>query len=161
MEYALIKSGTVQNVIVADETFITTITPEWDHIERIDTPAERALGVGMGWGWDGTNFVAPAAPPEPEPTPQPWEWLIDIGPFFDRFGSAKLAVLTSADAGVKAILADTQVRKWIDLQRADVAQSVAYIGTKVPAVTAELQDAILNTPVAPAENLALRKLYFS
>ena len=92
---------------------------------------------------------------------QPWEWLIDIGPFFDRFGAAKMAVLTSADAGVQAILKDTQIRKWLDLKLPEVAQSVAYVGTKVPAVTAELQDAILNTPVAEAESLALRKLYFS
>lgn len=70
MEYALIKSGTVQNVIVADEAFIAAVTPEWDHIERIDTPAELALGVGIGWGWDGANFVAPAAPPAPEIAPE-------------------------------------------------------------------------------------------
>lgn len=91
----------------------------------------------------------------------PCEWLIDIGPFFDRFGAAKMAVLTSADAGVKAILQDIQVRKWIDLKRADVASSLAYVGTKVPAVDAALQTAILNTPVSVADNLAIRKLYFS
>lgn len=91
----------------------------------------------------------------------PCEWLIDVGPFFDRFGAAKLAVLTSADATVKAILQDIQVRKWIDLKRADVASSLAYVGTKVPAVDATLQAAILNTPVDPVDNLALRKLYFA
>lgn len=100
------------------------------------------------------------APAQPQPAPV-WEWLIDIGPFFDRFGAAKMAVLTSADSGVQAVLKDTQIRKWLDLKLPEVAQSVAYVGTKVPAVTAELQDTILNTPVAPAENLALRKLYFS
>lgn len=97
----------------------------------------------------------------PESLPSPTAWLIDIGPFFDRFGPAKMAVLTSMNAGVKAILADTQVRKWIDLQRADVAQSVAYIASVVASVTPELQAAILTTPVSPEENLALRKLYFS
>ena len=161
MEYALIKSGTVQNVIVADEAFIAAITPEWDHIERIDTPAEQALGVGIGWGWDGANFVAPA-PTIPEPQPAPaWEWFIDIGPFFDRFGAAKMAVLTSTDVGVQAILKDTQVRKWLDLKLPEIASAVAYIGTKVPALTAKLQQSILNTPVEEKENLALRKLYFS
>ena len=89
------------------------------------------------------------------------EWLIDIGPFFDRFGAAKMAVLTSADPGVQAILKDTQVRKWLDLKLPELVQSVTYVGTTVPAVTAELQAAILNTPVAPDENLALRKMYFS
>ena len=94
------------------------------------------------------------------PVVDPCEWLIDIGPFYDRFGPAKMAVLTSTDAGVKAILSDTGVRKWIDLKRTDVASSLAYIGTKVLAVDATLQTAILTTPVAVEENRALRKLYF-
>lgn len=98
---------------------------------------------------------------EPTPAVDPCEWLIDIGHFFDRFGAAKMGVLTSADAGVKAILADTQVRKWIDLKRPDVAQSIAYIASVVPAVTPALQDAILAEPVTPEENLALRKQFFS
>ena len=159
--FALIKNGTVQNVIVADEAFITSITSKWDHIECIDTPAELALGVGIGWGWDGSSFVAPL-PPTTEPQPAPaWEWLIDIGPFFDRFGTAKMAVLTSSDAGVQAILKDTPVRKWLDLKLPEIASAVAYIGTKVPGVTPKLQQSILNTPVEEKENLALRKLYFS
>ena len=127
--------GNVINSIVADEQFMLDHYPEGNYRQVLDTPVQ-----------------VPA---------QPWEWLIDIGPFFDRFGAAKMAVLTSADAGVQAILKDTQIRKWLDLKLPEVAQSVAYIGTKVPTVTAAMQDAILNTPVAPTENLALRKLYFS
>ena len=91
----------------------------------------------------------------------PWKWYIDVGPFFDRFGAAKMAVLTSSDVGVQAILKDTQVRKWLDLKLPEIASSIAYIGTKVPALTAKLQQSILNTPVEEKENLALRKLYFS
>ena len=120
-------------LILADEEFVNRYYPG-DFTEVIETP----LAVV-----------------------DPCEWLIDIGPFFDRFGAAKLAVLTSADATVKAILQDIQVRKWIDLKRADVASSLAYVGSKVPSVDATLQAAILTTPVAAADNLALRKLYFS
>ena len=120
-------------VIVADLDFVTAHHPN-DFTEVIETPPVVV---------------------------DPCEWLIDVGPFFDRFGAAKLAVLTSADATVKAILQDIQVRKWIDLKRADVASSLAYVGTKVPAVDATLQAAILTTPVAAADNLALRKLYFA
>lgn len=127
--------GAVINTIIADEQFMLEHYP------------------------DG-NYRAVPDEPTPE-TSKPWEWLIDIGPFFDRFGAAKMAVLTSADYGVQAILKDTQIRKWLDLKLPEMAQSVAYVGTKVPAVTAELQGTILNTPVAPDENLALRKLYFS
>lgn len=89
------------------------------------------------------------------------QYLIDIGPFFDRFGSAKMQVLTSSDLGVQAIIKDTQIRKWLDLKLPEIASAVAYIGTKVPKVTPDLQQSILNTPVAETENLALRKLYFS
>jgi hypothetical protein len=127
--------GNVENTIVADEQFMLDHYPEGNYRLVPDTPA-------------------------PVPA-QPWEWLIDIGTFFDRFGAAKMAVLTSSDAGVQAILKDTQVRQWIDLKHPDVAPSIAYIGTKVPALTAKLQSAIFNTPVAETENLALRKLYFS
>ena len=115
-----------------------------------DSEASAAAGLPI--------FVDAPALPQPAPA---WEWYIDIGPFFDRFGSAKMAVLTSSDVGVQAILKDTQVRKWLDLKLPEIASAVAYIGTKVPAVTQELQQSILNTPVAEIDNLALRKLYFS
>ena len=101
-------------------------------------------------------FTSPVATTEDQT-----QYFIDIGPFFDRFGSAKMQVLTSSDAGVQAIIKDTQVRKWLDLKLPEIASAVAYVGTKVPVVTQELQQSILNTPVAETENLALRKLYFS
>lgn len=115
----------------------------------------KEVGGSVIWTWPE------ATAPVQEPTPQPWEWLIDVGPFFDRFGTAKMAVLTSSDIGVQAIIKDTQVRKWLDLKLPEIASAVAYVGTKVPSVTQELQQSILNTPVEEKENLALRKLYFS
>lgn len=71
-----------------------------------------------------------------------------------------MAVLTSADAGVKAIVQDLNIRKWVDLQRADVASGLAYVGSKVPSVDAALQADILTAPVTDDENRALRRLYF-
>ena len=106
------------------------------------------------------RVVETPEPPAPTPAPE-WEWYIDIGPFFDRFGAAKMAVLTSADVGVQAVLKDTQVRKWLDLRLPEIAQSVQYLASKVPKLTTELQDQIVNTKPAEHENLALRKLYFS
>lgn len=99
----------------------------------------------------------------PQPAAEVYDttWLMDIGPFFDRFGPAKMAVLTSADAGVIAIVKDCQSRKWINIKLPEVASSLAYIGSKVPAVDASLQAYITNTPVPPADSYALRKLYFS
>ena len=103
----------------------------------------------------------PEPPEPPAPAAPVWEWYIDIGPFFDRFGAAKMAVLTSADVGVQAILKDTQIRKWLDLKLPEIEQSVQYIASKVPELTAALQEQIINTKPAEHENLALRKLYFS
>ena len=98
--------------------------------------------------------------PEPATTaPDPRH--ISVGAFFDRFGAAKMPVLTSADVGVQAILKDTQVRKWLDLRLPEIEQSVQYIASKVPELTVQLQEQITNTKPAEHENLALRKLYFS
>ena len=136
MRIEILDGNTVINTIDAEAAFAEQHYPgAWRVAEVQDAPT-----------------TAPA---------NPTEWLIDIGPFFDRFGAAKMAVLTSADPGVKAILADTQVRKWIDLKLLNVVQSIAYIASVVPAVTPALQDAILAEPVTPEENLALRKQFFS
>lgn len=145
--YAQIVDGVV-HIVIESETDPDGINGNW-----------VACGnAGPGWTYDGTNFIAPVPPPTQVDL---CKWLIDLGPFFDRFGPAKIAVLTCTDAGVKAILTDVQIRKWVDLESLEVAQSVAYIGTKVPEVTAELQEQVLTTPVSAKENLALRKLFFS
>ena len=133
--YEILENQEVINTIVADENFMLENYP---------------LG----------NYREVPSAPTPEPSAPVWQWYIDIGPFFDRFGSVKMQVLTCSDVGVQAILKDIQVRKWIDLKLPEVAQSLVYVKTKVPEVTEELQDYILNAPVADHENLALRKLYF-
>ena len=144
--YAQIQNGIVDQVINSE--------PDPDGINGQWIACGNA---GPGWTYDGSTFAPPVPPTPPA---DPCEWLIDLGPFYDRFGVAKMAVLTSTDAGVKAIMADVSVRKWIDLERADVASSLAYIGSVVPAVDAPLRAAILTTPVTAEENRALRKLYF-
>ena len=107
------------------------------------------------------RVVETPEPPAPAPVAPEWEWYIDIGPFFDRFGAAQMPILTSADVGVQAIIKDTQIRKWLDLRLPEIEQSVQYLASKVPRLTTELQDQIVNTKPAEHENLALRKLYFS
>jgi len=100
--------------------------------------------------------AAPAAPSAPA---DPTASLIDVGPFFDRFGLAKLAVLACEHRTVEAIVRDTTVRKWIDLARPDVVQALDALVAYVPEVTAEIRANVLRVPVAPAENLALRTAY--
>ena len=134
---------------------IEILNDESEVINTIVASEEYAEATYPG-RWRVVETPEPPAPAAPE-----WEWYIDIGPFFDRFGSAKMPVLTSADVGVQAILKDTQVRKWLDLKLPELTQSVQYVASKVKAVTPEIVDSIMNTPVSENENLALRKTYFS
>ena len=129
------QSAEIINTIVASEEFMQENYPQGNY-----------------------RLVPEVTPEVPAPA---WEWLIDLGPFYDRFGAAKMQVLTTTDSGIKAILADLNIRKWVDLKRPDVAQALAYVGSIIPAVTPALQTSILTTPVQDVENLALRKLYFS
>lgn len=133
---------------------------------EVEPPAHGAAPeVGRPWPnftgveWVTALYSTPVVP-VPETSVDPAEWLIDIGPFFDRFGSSKLPILMSADATVKAIVADVQVRKYVDLKRPDVASALDYITSK-GIITASQKTVILTTPVGAEENLALRKLFFS
>lgn len=97
----------------------------------------------------------------PPAVDDPTQWLIDVGPFMDRFGLAKLAVLSSTNTTVKALITDLMSRKWIDLQRPDLAAGIdLIIAAGVAGVDGALKTSILTTPVQPIENLALRRLYF-
>ena len=152
MRYAVIQDSIVVNVLEADPDHL----PELPGVELV--PSKTA---GIGWTYADGTFKAPPAQPA-APAPDPAEWLIDVGPFFDRFGPAKLAVLASSDATVRALVTDLQVRKWIDLKRADVAQGIDLLTSKsIPGLDAARKSAILNAPVQPVENLALRKDYFA
>lgn len=86
--------------------------------------------------------------------------LIDVGPFFDRFGAAKVAVLSSNVAAVVAVVKDAQSRKWIDLANPAVAQGIDLIISQ-SGIAGIDKNSILNDPVKPTEQWALIKLYFS
>lgn len=88
-------------------------------------------------------------------------WYIDIGPFFDRFGSAKMPVLINQDVFIRAFIQDAMTRKWIDLKRQEVADAVEYIMSVVPQVTDDIKNAVLYESVKEEENVVLRKLYFN
>jgi hypothetical protein len=129
MDYALVKDGLVQNVIVAEPDFIPLIQAEWDHIEALDTLHEQGIGVSRGWSWDAVSgFAPPPAPPAPPPEPE--KRHITVGAFFDRFAAEKYAILASDDALVKAMVTDASVRKFIDLDRPDLLQGLMLVQSK-------------------------------
>ena len=80
--------------------------------------------------WTGMEFETHdhvAVPITTDSPNQPGVWRIYIGAFFDRFGSSKLAILSSTDPIVKAMIMDASVRKYIALtERRD--ELLAMIG---------------------------------
>lgn len=86
--------------------------------------------------------------------------LIDVGSFFDRFGAAKVEVLSSTVPLIAALVKDAQVRHWVNLADPAVGQGIDLI-ISVGGIAGIDKNAILNNPVLPAEQLVLKKLYFS
>ncbi|MDH0777550.1 hypothetical protein N5C96_29470 [Delftia tsuruhatensis] len=139
-QYALIKSGCVEQVIVADADFVETIRAHWDHIELAPET------VGVGWAWDGQAFAAPPAPdPGPQPTPARH---ISVGAFFDRFGAEKWQILADETAQCKAVIQDASVRKYIDLDNPDLPAGLAILQAAGHAIDPA---AIIDAPVQPHE----------
>lgn len=83
----------------------------------------------------------PPAPPAPC-------YRIAVGAFYDRFGANKWPILASTDASVKALVLDTSVRRFIDLQRSDLGGALDLLIAKGFAID---KTAILNTPCQPGE----------
>lgn len=160
--YAQIVNGVVANIIESP------VNPEGVNGNWVLCEGE---GVGLDWRYDPeTKTFSPPSDPDAPAEPE-WAWYIDPGPFTDRLGSAAaFAVDVSTAPPLVAIRSDFARRKWIDLKDPRVRQTVQYLaGTPhpvldtiaAPLLTPEQATAVLDTPVAPAENLALRKLYFS
>lgn len=65
MQYALVKNGLVEKVILADAEFIDSLEPDWDVAVPVD------VAVSIGWSY-ADGIFAPPAPVEENPiTPQP------------------------------------------------------------------------------------------
>lgn len=87
--------------------------------------------------WDGMSFAQYDHTEAPDPVAAldpvfPDEWRIYVGPFFDRFGPWKLAILSSTDAMVQAVIKDCSVRKYIHLyeRRAELLQVIGLLQSK-------------------------------
>lgn len=161
MEYALIKSGRVESVIVAEADFVALIATEWDHIEPLETAQEKSLLVGIGWGWDGAQFTPPSAQ---EPQPVDGQRSVSVLAFRRRFTLAERAAIEWAAvdradqpdalrqqaAMLRATLADQAAAKFIDLEDATTVagvQGMEAMDLIAPGRAAE----ILSATVLPEE----------
>ena len=113
MYYAQINDDNV--VFAITETSEPVSAPDMIEIESFDTSL-------IGCTYSNGRFIPPAPPPEPR--------HITVGAFFDRFGEAKWAILSSTDPLVQALVKDVSVRKFIDLDRPDLLQGLQMIQSK-------------------------------
>lgn len=87
--------------------------------------------------WTGMEFSdfdhVAQEPDAPPPAPEdPNGWLLDVGAFYDRFGTEKYPILASQDPLIQAFIKDTQVRTRIDLRgrRADLEAAIGLLRAK-------------------------------
>lgn len=95
--------------------------------------------------------VSYTPPPEPvvtTPVSDPRIWWVDVGPFFDRFGTHKYAILADQAPVVQALIKDCSVRKYIDLQRVDLPTGLAMLVDAGHAIDVQ---AILTAPTTDDE----------
>lgn len=90
-------------------------------------------------------FELPPAPPSaPTPTPR----HISVGAFFDRFGTLKWAILADTSPAVQALVKDSSVRKYIDLDDAALPYGLDMLIATGHAID---KAAILTTPILDKE----------
>ena len=105
------------------------------------------------WRLEEISIAAVAPDVEEQPVAvAPILWRIDVGSFFDRFGDAKLAILSSENAVVKAMIMDATVRKYIALieRKDELTQMLGLLQTLVPGISLDVA-AILETTPTEAE----------
>ena len=150
MQYALINTGQVVNIIEADADFI-------DSLQGFDAAVAHDQAQ-IGWTWDGQQLHAPAPPPA-----QVFTHLTKLG-FRGRFTQAeKTAIEIASLDDPAATMAQRQQAADIRVYLADVA-SATYIDLADPSTVAGVQlleqagllaagraADILGAPVQPGE----------
>ena len=117
----ILQSGEVLRTIIASEAFAEAHYP-------------------------GAWQLAAVQPQDAPAAPAPRH--ISVGAFFDRFGSAKWAILADATPAVQAVIKDASVRSYIDLDNADLPAGLALLVSAGHAIDAS---AVTGAPVAPGE----------
>lgn len=117
----ILQSGEVLHTIIATEAFAEAHYP-------------------------GAWQLAAVQPQDAPAAPAPRH--ISVGAFFDRFGSAKWAILADTNPSVQAIVKDASVRSYIDLDNADLPAGLALLIAAGHAIDAA---AIVGNAVQPSE----------
>lgn len=124
-------------------------------VEQDDQPQIEGQWVacgdaGPGWHWDGEQFSPPAPLTWASTDLDPRYWWIDKGPFFDRFGSKALTIVSSADPLVQGLVSLIMPRAYIDLRRPDIPSLLdVMVGKSL--ITAAEKAAVLTAPTTDYE----------
>ena len=155
MKYALVKDNKVENVIVAEADYISTIEQEFQHVEVIDTLIEQNLNIAPGWGWTQQDgFIRP---PDPEPVIEPKK--ITRLAFLNRFTDAEAIALDLASIGttveaasIRRYMQKVNAATFIDLTREDTIDGVGQLES-VGLIGTGRADQILGAPIAEQERV--------
>ena len=110
-----------------------------------DLPQSEHLSADWRLEDVGEAVAAPDVVEVP-PVIDPANWRIYVGAFFDRFGEDKIAILSSDNAIVQALIKDASVRQYIGLveRKDELTQMLGLLQTLVPGVALDVT-AILET----------------
>ena len=154
MQYALINNNKVENIIVADQEFIDSISNQYQHIESLEQPSEN--NVGIGWSWDQAIGFTPPESGEPEPTPAQPKKITQLA-FISRFTDAEAIALDLASIGttieaasIRRYMQKVNAATFIDLARDDTIAGVRQLET-VGLIGAGRADHILLDPITELE----------
>lgn len=137
---AVIRDGIVENVVAVEDDTRASTRAFWE--EQGYTCVDNAA-CGPGDSYENGQFIPKPIPPAP---PEPRH--ISVGAFYDRFGDQKWPILSSTDPAVQGLIKDTQVRKYVDLDSAQLPGGLDMLIAKGFPID---KDAILNAPIQPDE----------
>ncbi len=153
MQYALINNNKVENIIVADQEFIDTISNQHQRVEPLDKPGEHNIGIGWSWS-QNSGFSAPAnAPEQTQPSPKKITQLA----FISRFTDAEAIALDLASIGstveaasIRRYMQKVDAATFIDLEREDTITGVNQLEA-VGLIGAGRANVILTAPITDLE----------
>ncbi len=142
--YALINNSQVENIIVAEESFVNEIRALYDDIIEISQYFPRP---NIGWTWDEVNGFRN---PLEEPIVITVNRFISVGSFYDRFGPLKWQILSDVNPLVQALVKDASVRRYIDLNSPDLLAGLNLV--RSAGYNIDL-DKFINSPILESERV--------
>lgn len=142
--YALINNSLVENIVVAEESFVNEITSSYESIIEVSQYFPRP---SAGWTWDSINgFVNPLQENQVQSSTR----YISVGSFYDRFGSLKWQILSDQNPLVQALIKDASVRRYIDLNSPDLLAALNLV--RNAGYNIDL-DKFINSPILESERV--------